>query len=375
MPAKIDLTGQKFGKLTVLYEIEPYIDKHNKKHCRYMCQCECGNTKVVRANSLRNGYTKSCGCIGTGYERICHNGEKYGKLTVIKDMPDKNGKRIVLCYCDCGNDKIVKLNDIRQGKVLSCGCYKQEKSSSKAIDLTGCRIGRLVVIKRAERKNNRTYWECKCDCGNTITIQTSELTYAIKNNKVKSCGCYKDELTSERFSLDLQGKRFGMLTVVERVGTRVYNDGTKHSEWKCVCDCGNEKIVVGSHLTNGSTKSCGCLSSVGEKQIKDILVENDINFKPQYTFDDLRSPTGFFLYFDFAIFKNNKLQCLLEYQGPQHYKKVEFGKQQREITDNIKKEYCKDHNITLLEIKYDQDIEKNIKNIIKALNVNSVPSR
>jgi len=53
----IDLTGQKFGKLTVLR----FSHKINKKY-RWLCRCECGNEKAILSYSLKDGDTKSCGC-------------------------------------------------------------------------------------------------------------------------------------------------------------------------------------------------------------------------------------------------------------------------------------------------------------------------
>lgn len=54
---------------------------------------------------------------------------------------------------------------------------------------------------------------------------------------------------------DLTGKQFGRLTVIERI---------KHNNtlgyWICKCECGNEKIVPTNRLTQGMTKSCGCLN-------------------------------------------------------------------------------------------------------------------
>lgn len=59
MPTFIDITGQKFGRLTV---IERAInDKYN--NTRWLCQCGCGKEKIIRSTSLRNKITKSCGCI------------------------------------------------------------------------------------------------------------------------------------------------------------------------------------------------------------------------------------------------------------------------------------------------------------------------
>jgi hypothetical protein len=55
-------------------------------------------------------------------------------------------------------------------------------------------------------------------------------------------------------ALDLSGKRFGHLTVVKRVGSK-----NGHSLWECRCDCGNTTDVVAGSLTQGLTRSCGCL--------------------------------------------------------------------------------------------------------------------
>jgi hypothetical protein len=54
----IDLTGQRFGRLVVLERVE----NAKNKHPQWLCKCDCGNTKVVRGNSLRRGLIVSCGC-------------------------------------------------------------------------------------------------------------------------------------------------------------------------------------------------------------------------------------------------------------------------------------------------------------------------
>jgi hypothetical protein len=55
---------------------------------------------------------------------------------------------------------------------------------------------------------------------------------------------------------DLTGLTFGMLTVLSRSGTE-----NKHVSWLCKCECGTEKIVLGTNLKRGLIKSCGCLNS------------------------------------------------------------------------------------------------------------------
>jgi hypothetical protein len=57
----IDLTGEKFGRLTVLKK-----DGHIKKCIAWLCRCECGNIHRVTGNCLKSGGTKSCGCIRSG---------------------------------------------------------------------------------------------------------------------------------------------------------------------------------------------------------------------------------------------------------------------------------------------------------------------
>lgn len=58
--------------------------------------------------------------------------------------------------------------------------------------------------------------------------------------------------------IDLSGRRYGYLTVIERVTDKVYKSGRKKPRYLCRCDCGNIVSVVGESLRNGTTKSCGC---------------------------------------------------------------------------------------------------------------------
>ena len=57
----IDLTGQRFGRLTILYRDDKF-KKSGKKETAYVCQCDCGAVKKIFAYSLKSGNTVSCGC-------------------------------------------------------------------------------------------------------------------------------------------------------------------------------------------------------------------------------------------------------------------------------------------------------------------------
>jgi len=60
--------------------------------------------------------------------------------------------------------------------------------------------------------------------------------------------------------IDLTGRKFGKLTVVERAPNykTKTNKNTSITQWKCICDCGGEKIAAGTSLRRGITWHCGC---------------------------------------------------------------------------------------------------------------------
>lgn len=59
---------------------------------------------------------------------------------------------------------------------------------------------------------------------------------------------------------DLTGMSFGRLTVISELPERhVTSSGRTYVKWRCRCDCGVEVDVVGTYLTSGGSKSCGCL--------------------------------------------------------------------------------------------------------------------
>ena len=98
---------------------------------------------------------------------------------------------------------------------------------------------------------------------------------------------------------------------------------------------------------------------------------NKIEYRQQYIFPDLRHKE--LLKFDFAIFKDNKLLCLIEYNGQQHYIfKKRFHKDINgfniyQYRDKLKLEYCYKNNIPLFAIKYDENIENEIYKIFNLI--------
>lgn len=68
-----NLVGQRFGRLTV---IERYPSSKNSYRTRWLCKCDCGNSKIARVDTLQNGGCKSCGCLFN--EHRVKNGKIYG---------------------------------------------------------------------------------------------------------------------------------------------------------------------------------------------------------------------------------------------------------------------------------------------------------
>lgn len=254
---------------------------------------------------------------------------------------------------------------------------------SKLKDIIGQKFGRLTVIERVEnyRQANgrtRTRYLCKCDCGKDYIADGQHLIHG----NVVSCGCLKNEKTAQRnreragtpnlkLRKDLTGMKFGKLTVIEP-----YDNMKTRTAWLCKCECGNTTKVRGNHLLRGLIKSCGCVSSYGEKCISKLLTDKNINFDTQYIIKELKSKNNAYLKFDFALLDDNKnMLALLEYQGAQHLltDEREFGKQQREETDDQKIDYCYEHNIPLYFIWFYSDIEEELSWILNEVYCMSTP--
>lgn len=272
----------------------------------------------------------------------------FGQLTVLKRDNTRKDRAYWICKCSCGNIISVSGTKLRQGQ-QSCGCLKKAQ-------LTNQRFGRLIAIKPLEERasNGNIMWECQCDCGNILKVRANNLT----SGKTKSCGCLKKEqnlINIAQYTKDLSGNKYGRLTVLEQ--DLIRSKKAQQSYWICQCECGNIVSIRGDHLRRQETVSCGCQKqSAGETIIENLLKENNIEYKKEYSFSDLKSI--YKLRFDFALFEKNtqNLVCLIEFDGLQHFIETNYyfndSLQQIQERDKIKNEYCLSHNIPLFRIPY-----------------------
>jgi len=173
---------------------------------------------------------------------ICEN-QKFGKWTAISGTGKYKSTEKILCVCDCGTKKLVRIADIIYNGSSSCRTCCQRKE----LDITeGERFGSWTFLGDTERKNGKLSLLCMCDCGNQKFVVYTNLTGGLS----KRCSDCK----GSNLRYDIVGHKFGRLFVIKNVG--VNSKGA--TKWLCLCDCGNEIITVGKSLVTERTKSCGC---------------------------------------------------------------------------------------------------------------------
>lgn len=192
MPPQSDLTGQRFGKLTVL-------ERTNEKQDRYYlwrCRCDCGGETLVNTKRLKRGTITNCGCVPKTTARcgiIAEDltGRQFGKLTVLSRAENKKDRVAWLCQCSCGRLHTVTAHDLKQEHVKSCGCQRNCNEAGIA-DIAGQKFGRLTVLYATNKRDRKgsVIWHCRCDCGNEIETTQDNLVYG----NYRSCGCLRQEI-------------------------------------------------------------------------------------------------------------------------------------------------------------------------------------
>jgi len=283
-------------------------------------------------------------------KKIDLTGQTFGRWTVIEEAGKTSGRHVKwLCECSCENKtrREITGNSLRSGSSKSCGCLRNELASEKnKVDLTGQAFGKWTVLEEGGRTpNGGVRWICECSCENKTRREITGST--LRSGGSQSCGC----------KFDLTGKTFGELTVIEKDLTRVSSGGNIY--WWCQCSCGAIKSVCSGELKCGKTQSCGHVKSRGEEKISKILSENNIKFRKEQIFNDLKSKKDAFLRYDFSVLdSNNNIIFLIEFDGIQHFEEY-YGSWsesnpliERQYYDQIKNKYALDNNILLYRIPY-----------------------
>lgn len=286
-----DLTGQKFGLLTVQYRIDDYIKPDGRRVPKWHCNCECGGIKDITSDNLKYSQNPpSCGCLSyrnrVEKNRESFLGQKFERLTIIEEdfsvRPTK-----ARCLCDCGNYITVTRADVVSGHTRSCGCLQREKATECNIkDWTGVISEYGIKFLRQEHTNDKGQWLWRCECG-LCGSEFIALPAKINNGHITSCGC--------------------------------------------------------------------ALQSAGERYILSVLEEMNVETAEQYTFPDCKYKNAlrfdFAVFADkkllYLIEYNGK-----QHYEPIEFFGGQLRFEEAKIRDEIKKQYCQSENIPLLIIPY-----------------------
>lgn len=242
------------------------------------------------------------------------------------------------------------------------------KKTAKDV-VVGAQFNRWTVIEvnvknpNSQAKKPPRTALCRCECG---TLRYKEYR-DLYSGRSQSCGCLRNEQTSQRNAEGHEieiGSSFGKLIVIKDLGMRQQKSRNKKERWSlCQCACGAQIEVRNNNLKSGMTRSCGCIGSHGEAYIAELLTKNNISFSKQYIFNELKGVRGGALRFDFAIFKDNQLIQLIEFDGRQHTEgpdgqwKNSYSLEIIQENDRRKDLFCQKNNIKLIRIPY-YDIDK-----------------
>lgn len=262
-----DMTGMRFERLVVVSK----ADSDRNGNAKWNCQCDCGNTTVSHGFSLRNGASKSCGCLTT--EQLVERNSTHG----LSDTPEYPVWAGMLQRCNNSNNFKYHIYGGRGISVCErwhhfdafyadMGPRPSPDHSIERLDRNGnyCPENCIwaTVQEQNNNKSNNHYVEYS---GRTMTI-TQAITEA--GNRVDLATArgrltrgWSVENTVEippiegARLVDITGTRYGRWVVIRRDGS------TRRSQprWLCRCDCGAEKSVVGISLKAGHSTSCGCL--------------------------------------------------------------------------------------------------------------------
>lgn len=327
---------------------------------KFKCN-KCGDIFMTTPDKIYVG-----GCLKCGYEAMKNKQRKTNDYFIKEvfnlvgdeykflDKYINNTTKLRVKHNKCGHEYSVTPRDFLQGR--RCPKCKNKRISESVTLAHDEYMERLSKVLESDYevldkyKNARTKITVKHNkCGSEYKVSPSKL---LSGNRCRYC-VFKELGVKMSKSHDvfvdqikeMYNEEFEVLGEYKNNRTKIE---IKHNKCGFIYEVAPDALLRG----NGCPK---CKESKGEKLVSKILTKHKIKFKPQFKFDDCKYKDK--LSFDFALFKENEIIGLIEYQGIQHYKPVEvFGGQEsfeeQCIKDDIKRKYAKDNDILLIEIPY-----------------------
>lgn len=279
---------------------------------------------------------------------------KSGCLLISKEY--KNCGEKLLLKCKCGNEFQTSFNSFKFNNKKQCNkcgmksfINKQTKTNKEFIKEVSNIVGDEYIFLETYKGVPNKILCMHNKCGHQFYVRPNHF---LRGSRCPKCyGCLGvPPKTHEQFLYEchqLVGDEYYVLETYVNARTPIL---LRHDE------CGHEYYVTPDKFLSG--RRCPeCMGSNGEKVIREHLERIGKIYKKEYSFEGLVGIGGGLLRFDFAIFNNDNLISLIEYDGEQHFKFIDGMMTQDDyetlqIHDECKNQYCKDNNIPLLRIPY-----------------------
>lgn len=158
----VDLTGGVFGRVKVLG-----FNSSSKQGNRWRCLCDCGAEFVAAGKTIAYGSTRSCGCANREYLQRLNSpeyvGKKYGHFTVLQTLGSDGRGVYWLCKCDCGIEKRMRASTVQTLRVVSCGCAVKRKHGLIRKDIREKSAARCAARRAAKLSAGGSYTAAQID--------------------------------------------------------------------------------------------------------------------------------------------------------------------------------------------------------------------
>lgn len=355
------LVGNEYTLLTPYKTSRTKIKvKHNK----------CGNVYTILPNRFMSGdRCPKCSSnhkLTTSEFKDRLNTKFPNKFTILGNYQGMSKKIKTLCNL-CGNEWFPTPTNLLQGhgcpkcRAIKLGESRRLDKNTILLRIENNFNGTIQIIDIDNYKNINTTLQYKClVCGN--------YSHASVGNLLQGHGCpycaNQHRNDSKRLNLNIVKKRIKELSSGEYVCVGgVYKNNTSPIQLKHV-ECGTVFTTNFLVFSNGAITCPNCRGSFGEQQIKGYLNNyTNFNYRYGYLIPDLVDKRN--LHFDFWI---PKINTAIEYDGQQHFKPTQFNyRGNKEAVkqynlqkkhDKMKDNYCKEKDINLIRIRYDENIKE-----------------
>ena len=335
-------------KCGCLYKVFPENFLHGRK-CPY-----CASIKRSSLKTSESQFKTKVQKIGNG---------NFVPLQEYKGAMSK----ILMLHQICGHAYYVTPNNFFNGK--GCPYCSRKKANQKLRNAGKRRFSKMVAMLSKKYEVTGKYidynsvMQCRClKCGFTWQTKAKKI---MRNHGCPKCAIDKNTQrkrhNSDWFKKEIKRTTGNEYKLVSAYKT--FNEKVKLMHLPCghIYSVTPNKFIYGRRCPY-----CSHSMSKGEKCVAQYLEKHHFSFKSQYWIQQCKDK--YVLPFDFAVFNSNKtLNCLIEYQGEQHfYNPFTYGNQwfskesvlRTQKHDAMKLQYCKDHGIKLIRINHPQTSSK-----------------